>query len=101
MAMMASRPCSSLGGITGSTSVFSWKTKQERRATTSSGSYAPNVFSRISSVRISSLAELICIENECEDETRLIKIENQLSYFACDATFEQDRRVFVNELEFL
>ena len=57
--MIASRPSWSFGGITGSTSVFSWKTKQERSATTSSGSYAASVFSRISSVRMSSFAELI------------------------------------------
>lgn len=35
---IAVKPSCSLGGITGSTSVFSWKTKQERSATTSSGS---------------------------------------------------------------
>lgn len=59
MARIASRPSSSFGGNAGSTSVFSWKTKHESRATTSSGSYAARVFSKMSSVSTSSFAELI------------------------------------------
>lgn len=64
IARISSRPAMSFGGKTGSESVFSWKTKQERSATTSSGSYAASVFSRISSVRTSSLAELIYAQCE-------------------------------------
>jgi hypothetical protein len=59
IAIMASRPSSSFGDMAGSTSVFSWKTKHDSKATTSSGSKLANVFSRISSVRTSSWAELI------------------------------------------
>ena len=59
IAMTAASPSCSLGGMTGSASVFSWKTKHDRRATTSSGSYVASVFSSMSSVRTSSFAELI------------------------------------------
>lgn len=44
----------------GSLSVFSWKTNEDRSAATSSGVYAASVFSRMSSVRMSSEVELIC-----------------------------------------
>jgi hypothetical protein len=52
-------PRSSEAVYVGSTSVFSWKTKAERRATISSGSYSARTFSRTSSVRTSSSAEWI------------------------------------------
>lgn len=57
---MVSFPVSRCGVRVGSTSVFSWKTKAERRATISSGSKSARAFSRISSVRTSSSAECIC-----------------------------------------
>ncbi len=60
MARIWALPSSRAGVRRGSTSVFSWKMKHDRRATTSSGSNAAKVFSRISSVRTSSEAELIC-----------------------------------------
>jgi hypothetical protein len=37
IAIRLARPCSSFSGTFGSTSVFSWKTKQDSKATTSSG----------------------------------------------------------------
>lgn len=57
--MMVSRPFSRLGVRVGETSVFSWKTKAERRATISAGSKSARTFSRINSVRTNSSAEWI------------------------------------------
>ena len=63
MAIIVSFPVSRCGVRVGSMSVFSWKTKAERRATISSGSKSARTFSRMSSVRTSSSAECICDGN--------------------------------------
>lgn len=77
-------------------SVFSWKTKAESKATTSSGSYEAKVFSRINSVRTSSLVELI-YANFSTCGTARAKTAN----LACHATFQEYSRVLVNMAQFL
>ena len=55
---MVSAPDWRCGGRGGG-GVFSWKTKQERRAAVSAGGCGARAFSRISSVRRRESAELI------------------------------------------
>ena len=59
MATTCSVPLSRCGVSVGTESVFSWKTKAERRATISSGEKSAKTFSRLSAVRTSWSAEWI------------------------------------------
>ena len=86
-------PSASRGVRIGSSSDFSEKTKAESSATASCGSNDPRMFSRMTSVRISSCAVLICGGQHAS----IIAA----THLAGDATLEEHGRVGVDEVEVL